>query len=183
LLFCAVAPLPASAGMHVSPRLAPAATSGRTLAIQAARVYQARRIDRADAKRRYWLRVMDRPLPPPVAGLARLELHQLRHAADWQWRRARALARAARRPPHFAEWQCIHSHEAGAWSTNTGNGYYGGLQMDVNFQVAFGGWLYRAKGTAERWTPVEQMWAAERAHDSGLGFHPWPNTARMCGLL
>jgi hypothetical protein len=27
------------------------------------------------------------------------------------------------------------------------------------------------------------MWAAERAHRSGRGFYPWPNTARYCGLI
>ena len=26
-------------------------------------------------------------------------------------------------------------------------------------------------------------WAAERAHHSGRGFYPWPNTARYCGLI
>ncbi len=43
--------------------------------------------------------------------------------------------------------------------------------------------LLRRKGTADRWTPVEQMWVAERAHRSGRGFYPWPNTARYCGLI
>jgi hypothetical protein len=27
------------------------------------------------------------------------------------------------------------------------------------------------------------MWVAERAHRSGRGFYPWPNTARHCGLI
>ena len=39
-----------------------------------------------------------------------------------------------------------------------------------------------AEGTANNWTPMEQMWVAERAYSSGRGFGPWPNTARMCGL-
>jgi hypothetical protein len=152
--------------------------------VQTAREYQRARIDRADAKRRYWLRVMARPAPPPVAGLARLELHELRQAADWQWRSARTLARVAQRPPHLSAWRCIQHYESGGrWAINTGNGYYGGLQMDIGFQLAYGAWLYRTKGTAEHWTPLEQMWAAERAHASGRGFTPWPNTARACGLL
>ena len=85
------------------------------------------------------------------------------------------------RPPHYSQWLCIHSHE-GAWNANTGNGYYGGLQMDMSFQSAYGGHLLRTKGTANNWTPMEQMWVAERAYSSGRGFGPWPNTARMCGL-
>jgi hypothetical protein len=152
--------------------------------LRVARDYQQDRIDRADAKRRYWLRVMNRPLPPPVAGLARLELPELRRAADWQWNRARKLARAAHRPPHLAAWRCIQRYESGGrWAINTGNGYYGGLQMDIGFQLAYASWLYRTKGTAEHWTPLEQMWTAERAHASGRGFTPWPHTARVCGVL
>ena len=107
-------------------------------------------------------------------------------AADWQWSHARELARIAHHPPHLAAWHCIQHHETNArsaWRTNTGNGYFGGLQFDIGFQLTYGRWLYRAKGTAEHWTPLEQMWTAERAHASGRGFAPWPNTARMCGLL
>jgi hypothetical protein len=103
----------------------------------------------------------------------------------WQ-RRARAAQRQAARPPHRDEWQCIHRYErhpAQGWRTQTGNGYYGGLQMDISFQRAYGAELLRRKGTANNWSPVEQMWVAERAYESGRGFHPWPNTARYCGLL
>ena len=92
----------------------------------------------------------------------------------------------AQDPPHELAWRCIMRHEtlyAGAWHANTGNGYYGGLQMDVTFQRHFAPELLRAKGTADNWSPVEQMWVAERAQRVGLGFTPWPNTARACGVL
>jgi Transglycosylase-like domain len=109
--------------------------------------------------------------------------HTPRGGSISRWHRmARKLATRARRPPHLAEWLCIHRYE-GSWTANTGNGYYGGLQMDIRFQQAYGGSLLRLKGTADRWSPLEQMWVAERAHRSGRGFTPWPNTARMCGLL
>jgi hypothetical protein len=99
------------------------------------------------------------------------------------WRRRATLARRrAFNPPHEQQWRCIHSFE-GAWQSNTGNGYYGGLQMDITFQRQYGSWLLRRKGTADRWTPIEQMWVAERAHRSGQGLTPWPNTARACGLI
>ena len=103
----------------------------------------------------------------------------------WQ-RRAQRAARQAKRPPHREAWLCIHRYErhpAQGWRTRTGNGYYGGLQMDIHFQRSYAPELLRRKGTAEAWSAVEQMWVAERAYRSGRGFHPWPNTARYCGLL
>ncbi len=60
--------------------------------------------------------------------------------------------------------------------------YYGGLQMNMEFQQMYGPELLRSKGTANHWTPLEQIWVAERAYRE-LGYQPWPNTARMCGLL
>jgi hypothetical protein len=57
------------------------------------------------------------------------------------------------------------------------------LQMDMGFQQAYGAALLRRKGTADHWSPLEQIWVAERAYRSGRGFYPWPNTARWCGLL
>lgn len=100
-------------------------------------------------------------------------------------------------------WNCIYSYESGpefgGWAAATGNGYYGGLQMDIAFQRAHGLDLYSKKGTANRWTAYEQMVVAERARrgvrtswsngrvvfwqDKARGYHPWPNTARYCGLL
>jgi hypothetical protein len=77
---------------------------------------------------------------------------------------------------------CIHRYE-GTWSANTGNGYYGGLQMDVAFQHRYGGPYARRWGTADHWPAWAQLQAAVRAYRSGRGFYPWPNTARFCGLL
>jgi hypothetical protein len=88
---------------------------------------------------------------------------------------------SSKRPPHYSAWLCIHRYE-GSW-TDSGAPYYGGLQMDWGFMATYAPRLLRAKGTADHWTPLEQMWAAERAHASGRGFSPWPNTARYCGLL
>jgi CubicO group peptidase (beta-lactamase class C family) len=96
--------------------------------------------------------------------------------------RATHARRVAVHPPHKAEWLCIHRYEGG-WTSATGNGYYGGLQMDISFMRTYGPRLLRKKGTANNWTPLEQMWVAERAHRSGRGFYPWPNTARACGLI
>jgi hypothetical protein len=88
------------------------------------------------------------------------------------------------KPPHYKQWLCIYKYEnAGhGWKAATGNGYYGGLQMDIEFQMDYGLKLYRKKGTADHWTPLEQMWVAEKAWRT-RGFSPWPNTARYCGLI
>lgn len=85
-----------------------------------------------------------------------------------------------RNPPHKKAWLCIHKYE-GSW-TDPNPPYYGGLQMDIEFQRTYGIDLYRAKGTADHWTPLEQMWIAERARVT-RGFWPWPNTARYCHLI
>jgi hypothetical protein len=77
---------------------------------------------------------------------------------------------------------CIHHYE-GAWNANTGNGYYGGLQMDLTFQGRYGSDFVRKWGTADNWPVWAQMQAAARAYLSGRGFYPWPNTARACGLI
>ena len=100
--------------------------------------------------------------------------------ALWRGRAARAAARA-HHPPYLRAWLCIHRYE-GSWR-DSGAPYYGGLQMDVGFMQRYGGWLLRTKGTADHWTPLEQIWTAEKARRNGRGFWPWPNTARMCGLL
>ena len=110
----------------------------------------------------------------------------LRWVRDLWQRRAAKAQLAAQNPPHRRQWLCIHRYErhpAQGWATRTGNGYYGGLQMDISFQRTYGGELLRRKGTANRWTAAEQMWVAERAYKSGRGFYPWPNTARYCGLI
>lgn len=96
---------------------------------------------------------------------------------------------------NIRHWLCIHRYEKDpdqGWATNTGNGYYGGLQMDIDFQRAYGpkvlGFpdaetMFKKKGTANKWAPREQMAVAEYARRSGRGYYPWPNTARYCGLI
>ena len=85
----------------------------------------------------------------------------------------------AKHPPGLGGWLCIHRYE-GSWA-DSGSPYWGGLQMDLSFQQTYGGWLLRHKGTADHWSPLEQIWVAVRASHS-RGFSPWPSTARDCGL-
>lgn len=81
-----------------------------------------------------------------------------------------------------SDWACIHRYE-GAWNANTGNGYYGGLQMNIAFQTLYGGEFLKRWGTANNWPVWAQVTAANRAKNSGRGYYPWPNTAHACGLI
>lgn len=129
-----------------------------------------------------WQRLMGAPLSPTAqrARSTQSVEYQKWVLRLWKQRAGKAWKRA-KNPPHKREWLCIHRHE-GAW-TDPNPPYYGGLQMDWSFMHSYGRHLLRKKGTADNWTPLEQMWVAERAHRSGRGFHPWPNTARYCGLI
>jgi hypothetical protein len=140
--------------------------------------------DRAHHKRSLTTHRERRAALPVLHRLAHYWEH--RHYLAWSnWysaRYTRTLAVVSALPPHYSSWLCIHGGE-GSWTSNTGNGYYGGLQMDYGFMSSYGGALLASKGTADHWTPLEQMWVAERAYSSGRGFYPWPNTARACGLI
>lgn len=96
-------------------------------------------------------------------------------------------AKVTKRPPQ--RWLehaflCIYRHERGraGWATNTGNGYYGGLQMDLGFQQTYGREYLVRFGTANRWPASVQM-AVGISGWIDRGFQPWPNTAKSCGLL
>jgi len=93
-----------------------------------------------------------------------------------------STAEAATRTPNWIKQAliCIHEHE-GAWNANTGNGYYGGLQMDWSFMRAYGPEYLRRWGPAHNWPAGVQIEVAARAWQT-RGFGPWPNTRRMCGV-
>jgi hypothetical protein len=124
------------------------------------------------------------PVPPP----ARLGWRRERLRAQLS-KQARVLGRyraQARRPlrlrlRRFEAWVCIHQHEA-AWN-DTGDPYWGGLQMDRGFMRVYGRDMIRRHhgGLADTWTPAEQIVVAERAYQR-RGFAPWPRTARSCGV-
>jgi len=145
-----------------------------------------------DLKRRaIWLKLVARKLskltqhPRPTVSRTRGDFDSLLRYRLWRrdaWRiRAERARFRAHHPPHLAEWRCIHRWE-GSW-TDPNSPYYGGLQMDLAFQRAYGPGLLRHKGTANHWAPYEQMWVAERALKTGRGFHPWPLAALRCGLI
>jgi hypothetical protein len=133
-----------------------------------------------------WQTLMSKPRTPSLFTERRSkDAEYLRWVRElWRIRAAKA-ERLAQNPPHRRQWLCIHRYErhpGQGWATRTGNGYYGGLQMNMDFMRGYGPELLAEKGTANRWAPLEQIWVAERAVPR-RGFNPWPQTARMCGLL
>ena len=167
----------------VDERALPSRRPVASLPARTARAYA------AAARRAVRLGIRRPPAPPAATGArARHEQFAYWHTvARWLDRQSERVRRderpLSRRVPHYAQWMCIAGHESHAtWDASTGNGYYGGLQMDRDFQRTYSPRLYASKGTADNWTAEEQMLTAERALPS-RGFTPWPNTARMCGLL
>ena len=129
-----------------------------------------------------WQRLMGVPRTPNRRRYLRTRDLEFRVHVLRQWRRRAARARhRAHNPPHEAAWRCINRYEAewrDAWDP-----YWGGLQMDRSFMRAYAPRHLLRRGWANSWTPIEQMWVAERALRAGRGFYPWPNTARICGLI
>ena len=177
-LFVLLGALSLGAGAFPQPNAASASST---------RVAQLEQIDEFRVETWRWQSLMHKRKTPTSYRERRVDDEKYVERIRDLWRaRARAAQHQAANPPHRGAWLCIHRYErspAQGWRTRTGNGYYGGLQMDISFQRAYGPELLRRKGTADRWTAVEQMWVAERAHRSGRGFYPWPNTARYCGLI
>jgi hypothetical protein len=118
---------------------------------------------------------------------------QVRHELAW-WKRIDRLTRMrariplSRRIPRWNEWQCIARFESTKrWNMappSSGGAYWGGLQMNIEFQRTYGADMIRRHhgGLANTWTAPEQITVANRAWKT-RGYWPWPNTARACGLL
>ncbi|AIJ26485.1 transglycosylase family protein [Amycolatopsis methanolica] len=73
-------------------------------------------------------------------------------------------------------WDAIAQCESGGnWSTNTGNGYYGGLQFSASTWKAYGG-----TGSAANASREEQIAVAERVLQ-GQGIGAWPVCGKKAG--
>lgn len=181
------AALAASGGTNSSPSptASTTTTAGATEArqgpsrweLRTAAVWR-RHIRRFRTDTQHWLTVM-RGHPTNVSRApATRSLDRLRQLVR-RWRhRAHSAWWHATHPPNLRAWNCIHRYE-GSWA-DSGGPYWGGLQMDLSFQQTYGGWLLSHKGTADHWSPLEQIWVGVRAART-RGFSPWPNTARYCG--
>ncbi|MFD5249010.1 transglycosylase family protein [Amycolatopsis sp. NPDC058340] len=79
-------------------------------------------------------------------------------------------------PASATNWDAIAQCESsGNWSTNTGNGYYGGLQFSQSTWRAYGG-----TGSAHNATREQQIAVAERVLQ-GQGIGAWPHCGKKGG--
>lgn len=75
--------------------------------------------------------------------------------------------------PNEARWDRVALCESGGnWSTNTGNGFYGGLQFNLGTWRAYGGTGYPHLNSK-----AEQIRIAERVRLGSQGLGAWP----VCG--
>lgn len=92
---------------------------------------------------------------------------------------AERRAKAARAPSvaSGSVWDRLAQCESGGnWSINTGNGYYGGLQFNLQTWQAYGGTGYPHQHSRETQIAVAERLRAAR------GFQPWPACSRKLGL-
>lgn len=84
---------------------------------------------------------------------------------------------AAPAGPPGPDWERIAACESsGRWHTNTGNGYHGGLQIDLATWRAYGGDRFAPR--ADLASRAQQIAVGERiVRDRGLS--AWPNCARV----
>jgi nucleoid-associated protein YgaU len=76
-------------------------------------------------------------------------------------------------------WDAIAQCESGNnWSTNTGNGYYGGLQFSSGTWNAYGGGKYAP--TANQASRSQQIAVAEKVL-AGQGIGAWPTCGKRSG--
>lgn len=78
-------------------------------------------------------------------------------------------------------WDRLAECESGGdWSTNTGNGYYGGLQFDKSTWDAYGGSEYAEY--PHQASREEQIAIAEKVRDDRGGYGAWPTCSSQLGL-
>jgi uncharacterized protein YabE (DUF348 family) len=75
-------------------------------------------------------------------------------------------------------WDSLAQCEAGGnWATNTGNGYYGGLQFSLGTWQAYGG-----SGLPSGASRETQIAIATKVRDASGGYGAWPACAASLGL-
>ena len=75
-------------------------------------------------------------------------------------------------------WDALAKCEAGGnWATNTGNGYYGGLQFNIGTWQSYGGTGLPSNNSRE-----QQIRIAEKVRAATGGYGSWPACSRGLGL-
>ncbi|MFC5066208.1 transglycosylase family protein [Actinomycetospora atypica] len=89
---------------------------------------------------------------------------------------ATPLALAAGTASAETDWDALAQCESGGkWSTNTGNGFSGGLQFTPSTWKAYGG-----TGSAKNASREEQIAVAEKVK-AGQGMNAWPTCSKKTG--
>jgi len=73
--------------------------------------------------------------------------------------------------------QLAQCESGGNWAINTGNGYYGGLQFNLDTWRAYGGTGYPHENSRET-----QIAVATRLRDANGGYGAWPHCSQQLGL-
>jgi hypothetical protein len=76
------------------------------------------------------------------------------------------------KPPHLQLWLCVHQHERTAWN-DPGWPYLGGLQLGQWFVGHYMPLVRHPPGMPNTWSPLQQMWFAERAYRVEHYSHSW----------
>ena len=77
-----------------------------------------------------------------------------------------------------SEWDAVAQCESGGnWSINTGNGYYGGLQFNLQTWQAYGGSGLPSENSRET-----QIAIATKVRDANGGYGSWPHCSQQLGL-
>ncbi|HEX8518829.1 MAG TPA: transglycosylase family protein [Pseudonocardia sp.] len=87
-----------------------------------------------------------------------------------------ALAGTADAAPESAWDRLAQCESGGNWNSNTGNGYYGGIQFNARTWKSFGG-----SGMPHQASKSEQIAVAERTL-AAQGWNAWPACSRKMGL-
>lgn len=75
-------------------------------------------------------------------------------------------------------WDELAQCESGGnWATNTGNGYYGGLQFNISTWQAYGG-----SGSPDQASRETQIAIATKVRDANGGYGSWPACSQAMGL-
>lgn len=111
----------------------------------------------------------------PVRTLTRASRGERRLPLSAPRRVAQTSATTGRGSDPYSVWDAVAACESsGNWHDNTANGYYGGLQMNMEFWRNYGGLAYASRPDLA--TEAEQITVAERGL-AAQGVGAWP----VCG--
>jgi len=110
---------------------------------------------------------------------AKIKAAKIKAAKEKARKKALAKKRAKQRAQLRVWNRLAHCESTSRWFINTGNGYYGGLQISPSTWRAYGG--QRFAGLPHRANKAEQIIVGKRIK-AGQGWGAWPSCSRRLGL-